>query len=193
MSGGMKIGYARTSTLEQTASLDAQVRALEAEGCSKVFSEQVSSVRVEKRHKLAQALEYVREGDTLVVAKLDRLARSLGHLMTIVEELKAKGVALKIMDQGIDTSSTNGKLILSIFGAVAEFERDCMLDRQREGIAQAKAAGKYKGRKPKAREQTAKVLELQAEGVGPSEIAQRLGIGRSSVYRILSTAQEGQG
>lgn len=193
MPEGMKIGYARTSTLEQTASLDAQVKALEAEGCAKVFSEQVSSVRVEERHKLAQALEYVREGDTLVVAKLDRLARSLGHLMTIVEELKAKGVSLKIMDQGIDTSSTNGKLILSIFGAVAEFERDCMLDRQREGIAQAKAAGKYKGRKPKAREQTAKVLELQAEGVGPSEIAQRLGIGRSSVYRILSTAQEGQG
>lgn len=186
MPEGQKIGYARTSTLDQKASLEAQVRELKAEGCTKVFHEQVSSVDVEARQKLSQALEYVREGDTLVVTKLDRLARSVAHLMTIVADLKAKGVALKIMDQGFDTSTANGKLILSIFGAVAEFERDCMLERQREGIAKAKAEGKYKGRKPTAQAKAQDVMKLKAEGLGPSEIAQRLGIGRTSVYRIIN-------
>jgi len=188
---GHKVGYARTSTLTQEAGLEAQVRDLKAEGCSKVFQEQVSSVDVVGRKQLAEALEYVREGDTLVVTKLDRLARSVVHLMTIVEELKAKGVALRIMDQGIDTGSANGKLILSIFGAVAEFERDCMLERQREGIAKAKAEGKYMGRKPTAQAKAQEVQALQAEGVGATEIAKRLGIGRASVYRIIKSEVPG--
>ena len=183
---GMKIGYARTSTLDQKASIEAQVRQLEAEGCGKVFQEQVSSVDLASRQRLAQALDYVREGDTLVVAKLDRLARSMPHLMGILDQLKAKGASLRIMDQGLDTSTANGKLVLSIFGAVAEFEREIMLERQREGIAKAKAEGKYKGRKPTARARAEEVRKLRAEGLGATVIAQRLGIGRASVYRIIN-------
>lgn len=183
---GQKIGYARTSTVDQEAGLAAQLRDLEAEGCTKVFREQVSSVDLRGRERLAQALEYVREGDILVVTKLDRLARSMRHLMGIVDELRAKGVSLRIMDQGLDTSTTNGKLILSIFGAIAEFERDCMLERQREGIAKAKAEGKYMGRKPTARAKAGDVLRMRDEGASATEIAQRLRIGRASVYRIIN-------
>lgn len=185
MPEGQMIGYARTSTLDQKASLEAQQRELEAAGCAKVYEEQVSSVAVTEREKLTQALDYVREGDTLVVTKLDRLARSMAHLMQIVTDLDAKRVSLKILDQGLDTSTANGKLILNIFGAIAEFERECMLERQREGIAKAKADGKYKGRKPTAQAKAKDVMSLRSEGVGATEIAQRLGIGRASVYRIL--------
>jgi len=130
----------------------------------------------------------VREGDTLVVTKLDRLARSTAHLLQIVETLERKGAALRILDLSIDTSTATGRLMLTMIGAIATFEREMMLERQREGIAKAKAAGKYKGRAPTARAKAAQVQALQAEGVGPSEIARRLGIGRSSVYRMLGSA-----
>lgn len=182
----MLIGYARTSTLDQAAGLEAQMRDLEKVACDRVFTEQVSSVDVKARHKLAEAIDYAREGDTLVVTKLDRLARSTAHLHQITETLTAKGVALRVLDLGIDTGTSVGKLILTVMGGIAEFERSIMLERQREGIAKAKAAGKYTGRKPTARAKASEVLTLKGEGVRPTEIAQRLGIGRASVYRILA-------
>jgi DNA invertase Pin-like site-specific DNA recombinase len=183
------IGYARTSTLHQDAGLNAQLRQLEALGCDKVFSEQVSSVA--DRARLTAALEYVREGDTFAVTKLDRLARSVAHLVEITSELKRKGVALKIVDMGVDTSTPTGRLFLNIVGSIAAFEREIMLERQREGIAAAKAEGRYKGRKPTARAKARDIRKMAADGVGKSEIARRLGIGERSVYRVLAgTAAE---
>ena len=183
----MIVGYARTSTLDQTAGLEAQQRELSGAGCEKVFVEQVSSVDVKARAKLAEALDYIREGDTLVVTKLDRLARSVAHLLEVLEGVDAKGAHLRILSMGIDTGTATGKLMLTLLGGVAEFERSIMLERQREGIAKAKAAGKYKGRKPTARAKAKDVLGLHADGVGATEIARRVGIGRASVYRILQS------
>ena len=182
----MLIGYARTSTIDQKAGLDTQLEELQKIGCDKIFEEQVSSVDIEARTQLAAALDFIREGDTLVVTKLDRLARSVSHLMQILDDLSAKSAHLRILGLGIDTAGPTGKLILTVLGGMAEFERGIMLERQREGIAKAKAAGKYKGRKPTARAKSKEVMDLHDGGTGPSEIARRLGIGRASVYRILS-------
>jgi DNA invertase Pin-like site-specific DNA recombinase len=184
----MLIGYARTSTLDQKASIDAQVRDLKAAGCSKILQEQVSSVDVRNRARLAEALEHIRKGDTLVVTKLDRLARSVRHLFEITETLSDKGAALHILDLGIDTGKPTGKLVLTVLGGIAEFEREIMLERQREGIEKARQAGKYRGRKPTAQAKADQVKALRAQGVGPTAIAKQVGIGRASVYRILSAA-----
>lgn len=189
----MIVGYARTSTLDQKAGLEGQQTELEAAGCEKVFVEQVSSVDVKGRERLAEALEYIRDGDTLVVTKLDRLARSVAHLLEVLEVISSKGASLRILSMGIDTGTATGKLMLTILGGVAEFEREIMLERQREGIAKAKAAGKYKGRKPTARGKADEVLALKLEGVGPTEIARRLGMGRASVYRILNDQKDKAG
>ena len=181
------IGYARTSTAEQEAGLEAQDRDLRAAGCVKLFAERVSSVA--KRAQLEAALDYVRDGDTLVVTKPDRLARSVADLLAIIGRLEAKGVALRVLSMGgteLDTRSATGKLTLTMLGAVAEFERALMLERQREGIAKAKAEGKYLGRVPTAQRQAEAVRRMKAEGVRPVDIARRLGIGRASVYRILA-------
>ena len=186
----MLIGYARTSTLDQKASVEAQRSALLELGCEKVFAEQVSSVDLKERAALAEALEFVREGDTLVVTKLDRLARSVQHLLDILSDLDKRGAHLRIVGLGIDTSTPTGKLLLTMLGGIAEFEREIMLERQREGIARAKAAGKYKGRKPTARAKADEVFALHDDGKGATEIARVLGIGRASVYRILGGAQE---
>jgi DNA invertase Pin-like site-specific DNA recombinase len=180
----MQIGYARSSTLDQEAGYQAQIKALKAAGCEKVFAEKISSVA--KRVQLEAALEYARQGDALVVTKLDRLARSVAHLVSIGERLEAKGVALKVLEQAIDTSTPTGRLMFNMLGAIAQFERELMLERQREGIAKAKAEGKYKGRAPTARVKSAEVQRLHKEGVGPTEIARRLQIGRASVYRALA-------
>lgn len=188
----MLVGYARTSTLDQVAGLEAQERDLAAAGCEKIFVEQVSSVDVRAREKLAEALSFVREGDTLMVTKLDRLARSVAHLMEVLAVLNEKGAALRVLNLGIDTGTPTGKLMLTMLGGVAEFEREIMLERQREGIAKAKAAGKYKGRKPTAREKSEDVLRLHAEGIGATEIAKRAGVGRASVYRILADKKAGK-
>ncbi|MGK7754378.1 MULTISPECIES: recombinase family protein [unclassified Roseovarius] len=189
----MIVGYARTSTLDQKAGLEAQQTELKAAGCEKVFVEQVSSVDVKARERLAEALDYVREGDTLVVTKLDRLARSVAHLLEVLEVISSKGASLRILSMGIDTGTATGKLMLTILGGVAEFEREIMLERQREGIAKAKAAGKYKGRKPTARAKADEVMALKSDGVGPAEIARRLGMGRASVYRILNDQKDRAG
>lgn len=177
------IGYARTSTLEQVAGFEAQRRALAGMGCTKVFAEQVSSV--EKRPQLDACLDYLREGDTLVVTKLDRLARNVTHLGQIVATLTSKGVSLRILDLGIDTATPTGKLMLNLMGSIAQFEREMMLERQREGIAKAKGEGRYKGRKPTAMAQSDTIKQLAGEGLTKTAIAQRLGVSERSVYRAL--------
>lgn len=180
----MLIGYARTSTVEQEAGLEAQLRDLTEQGCEKVFSERVSSVA--RRDQLEAALDFCREGDTLMVTKLDRLARSVADLVSITARLGEKEASLRVLALNLDTSSPTGKLMLNLLGSVAQFEREIMLERQREGIAKAKAEGRYKGRKPTARAKAPEVAALAEEGVKPVEIARRLGIGRSSVYRVLA-------
>lgn len=143
----MLIGYARTSTTEQVNGLEAQREALKAIGCDRMYDEQASATG--PRKALSEALGYVRDGDVLVVTKLDRLARSVVHLGEIVAGLEAKSVGLRILDLGLDTTTATGKLMLNVLGSVAQFEREMMLERQRDGIAKAKAQGKYKGRKPR--------------------------------------------
>jgi DNA invertase Pin-like site-specific DNA recombinase len=180
---GMTIGYARTSTLEQQAGFEAQIRDLQAAGAQKLFREQVSSVGT--RPQLDACLDYIREGDTLIVTRLDRLARSTAHLLEIVKTIETKGAALRILDLNVDTATATGRLMLTLIGAIAAFERELMLERQREGIAKAKAAGRYKGRAPTARAKLDQIRSLRAEGIGATQIARRLGIGRASVYRLL--------
>lgn len=182
----MLVGYARTSTLEQGAGLDAQIRDLKGVGCKKLFQEQVSSVG--HRTQLEAALEFCREGDTLVVTKLDRLARSVTHLGRLLEHLTEKGVALRILSMGVDTGTPTGKLMLNVMASVAQFEREMMLERQREGIARAKGEGKYKGRKPTARARAEEVLALRAQGLSMDAIAAQLGIGKGSVVRVIKGA-----
>ena len=189
----MIVGYARTSSLAQVAGLEAQERDLSAAGCDKIFREQVSSVA--ERQQLEAALDYLREGDSICVTKIDRLARSVGDLLAIVARLEAKRVSLRVLsisgNQTLDTSTSIGRLMLSVIGAVGQAEREAMLERQREGIMKAKREGRYKGRVPTARRQAAEVARLKAEGVRPSEIASKLGIGRASVYRVLGSQAAG--
>ena len=183
------IGYARTSTIEQTAGLDAQIRDLKAAGCCErdIYKEQVSSVgeRAELELVLSRIL---RAGDTLIVHRLDRLARSTFDLLDIVKRLKAAGAALRVLDSPIDTASPYGELILTIIGAIAQFERQIMLARQREGIEAAKRKGKYRGRKPTVRVQAAEITRLHEQGMSNAEIARELGVHRSNVGRVLAGA-----
>lgn len=180
----MLVGYARTSTLEQVAGFEAQSTALTAAGCERVFKEQVSSVA--HRPQLEEALRFVRAGDTLVVTKLDRLARSVTHMGQIVEDLAGRGVSLRILDLGLDTSTATGQLMLNVLGSVAQFERSMMLERQREGIAKAKDEGRYKGRTPTAMKQADHIRALAAEGMTRKAIAEKLGVSERSVYRAIA-------
>lgn len=184
---GALVGYARTSTVEQEAGLHAQVTELQAAGATKVFQEHVSSVDAQ-RPQLRAALDWCRDGDTFIVTRPDRLARSVADLLRIVEDLKARNVAVRIMSMGVDTSTATGTLILQVLGAVSEFERSVMLERQRHGIAKAKAAGRYKGRAPTARARTPEVLRMKAEGKTVAQIAEAVGISRASVYRAFAEA-----
>lgn len=179
----MIVGYARTSTMDQQAGLEAQLRDLEAIGVERIYKEQTSSVG--QRTALADALAFCRAGDTFTITKIDRLARSVTHLWEIVRQLEEKEVALRILNLGLDTNTPTGKLMLTVMGGVAEFERSMMLERQREGIAKAKAEGRYKGRKPTARAKAAEVAALAADGLSLQKIATQLGIGKASVHRIL--------
>ena len=176
------IGYARVSTEDQH--IDAQLEQLHQAGCKKIYKEKASGVQVD-HPQLAAMLDYVREGDTVVACKLDRIARSTKHLLEIVETLESKGVAFRVLNINLDTSSPTGKLMLTMLGAIATFEREMMLERQREGIAKAKEKGKYKGRKPTAREKAGQVVKLIAEGRTKDAVAKELGIGVASVYRIV--------
>lgn len=177
------IGYARVSSTGQ--SLDVQRDQLHAAGCSKIFEEKRSGLSQDGRAQLAMALDYVREGDAFMVTRLDRLARSITDLRQIVDRLTVKGVAFRALQQGdLDTSSSNGRLMLNMLGAFAEFEADLRKERQREGIEKAKAAGVYVGRK--ATVPSDEIRRLRAEGIMPTEIAKRLKVGRASVYRALA-------
>lgn len=185
----MIIGYARTSTTDQLAGLEAQKRDLQAAGAERVFSERVSSIAT--RPELRECLAFLREGDVLAVTKPDRLARSTADLLAIEADLTKRGIDLIVLSMGgerLDTRNPTSKLMLTILAGVATWEREIMLERQREGIAKAKADGKYLGRK--ATIDAAGVLALKAAGVGPAEIAKRLGVARSSVYRVLEGAKE---
>lgn len=177
------IGYARVSSSGQ--SLEVQRDQLLAAGCTRIFEEKRSGLSQDGREQLALALDYVRDGDVLIVTRLDRLARSITDLRQIVDRLTAKEVGFRALQQGdLDTSTSNGRLMLNMLGAFAEFEADLRRERQREGIDRAKANGIYKGRKPTV--PVDEVRKLKAEGVAPTEIAKRLNVGRASVYRALA-------
>jgi DNA invertase Pin-like site-specific DNA recombinase len=175
-------GYARVSTFDQDLSI--QRTALKAAGCEVIRAEKASGTRRDGRTELQVLLDFLRAGDTLVVTRIDRLARSLKDLQDIVHELKAKGVALKATEQPVDTGTATGKAFLDMLGVFAEFETNLRRERQLEGINAAKARGVYKGRKPSI--DAVEVLRLRSEDqLGPAAIARRLGIGRASVYRVL--------
>jgi DNA invertase Pin-like site-specific DNA recombinase len=177
-----KIGYARVSTFEQD--LDVQIAALKAAGCDVVRAEKRSGTSTQGRDELRTLLDFIRAGDVLMVTRIDRLARSIGDLQDIVRELKAKGATLRATEQPIDTSTAAGKAFLDMLGVFAEFETNLRRERQMEGIAAAKLRGVYKGRPPSI--DADKVAALKAEGLGATEIAKRLGVGRASVYRVLA-------
>jgi DNA invertase Pin-like site-specific DNA recombinase len=174
-------GYARVSTNDQD--LTTQIEALKAAGCDPIRHEKRSGTSRADRTELDTLLAFLRKGDTLVVTRIDRLARSVADLQDVVRELKAKGAHLKATEQPIDTSTAVGKAFLDMLGVFAEFETNLRRERQMEGIAKAKAEGVYKGRKPSI--DAARVRALAAEGLGATEIARRLSIGRASVYRML--------
>jgi DNA invertase Pin-like site-specific DNA recombinase len=177
----MLYGYARVSSVDQ--SLTVQEHALKAAGCRTIRSEKVTGTTREGRTELAILLDFIRESDTLVVTRIDRLARSIGDLQDIVRALRAKGAMLKATEQPIDTGTAAGKCFLDMLGVFAEFETNLRRERQMEGIAKAKAAGVYKGRRPTIG--LDEVRELRDKGLGATEIAKRLKIGRASVYRVL--------
>ena len=182
----MLIGYARTSTVDQRAGLEAQMAELKAAGVEELFVEQVSSVQ--RRDELEKALKFVRKGDTLVVTKLDRLARSIPDLVRITGTLEEKQATLRILAMNLDTNTPTGRLLLNLVGSVAQFEREIMLERQREGVAKARAEGKYRGRAPTARAKSKDVIAKFKADQRPTDIARSIGIGRASVYRILNEA-----
>jgi DNA invertase Pin-like site-specific DNA recombinase len=180
------LGYARTSTADQNAGLEAQERDLRAAGCEKVWSEQVSSVA--QREQLKALLGFAREGDVLMVTKPDRLARSTAELLAIEADLSRRGIGLMVLSMGgtpLDTRNPTSKLMLTILAGVATWEREVMLERQREGIAKAKAEGHYKGRAPTVARQGNEIRAMAAAGEKPAHVARRLGVARSSVYRVL--------
>src|SRR5471030_2381311 len=177
-------GYARVSTLDQDLAI--QRAALKAAGCEVIRAEKASGTRRDGRTELQLLLDFLRAGDTLVVTRIDRLARSLKDLQDIVHELKSRGVALRATEQPIDTGTAAGKAFLDMLGVFAEFETNLRRERQLEGIAQAKARGVYRGRKPSV--DIAEVRRLrEQDGLGPTAIASQLGIGRASVYRALGS------
>jgi DNA invertase Pin-like site-specific DNA recombinase len=176
-----KIGYARVSTTDQD--LSGQEEALRAAGCDVVRKEKVSGTSREGRSELATVLEFLRPGDTLVVTRIDRLARSIGDLQDIVRSIREKGAALQATEQPVDTSTAAGKAFLDMLGVFAEFETNLRKERQMEGIERAKAKGVYKGRPAKIDGE--RVRQLRDQGMGASEIARAMGIGRASVYRVL--------
>ncbi|MEG3153463.1 recombinase family protein [Sphingomonas sp. RB1R13] len=181
--GRLLVGYGRVSSASQ--SVDIQQEALAQAGCEKVFAEKMSGRSTTDREQLALAIDFVREGDTLVVTRLDRLARSVGDLHRIIEKLTAKGVAFRCINQsGVDTGSSTGRLMLAMLGAVAAFENDIRRERQMEGVAKAKLRGAYRGRPPSIKPDD--VRELHAQGLGATEIANRLNIAWASVCRALA-------
>jgi DNA invertase Pin-like site-specific DNA recombinase len=178
---GSVYGYARVSTTGQDLGLQREV--LERAGCTAIREEKVSGTSRKGRSELQILMEFLRKGDTLMVTRIDRLARSIKDLQDIVHELKAKGVALKATEQPIDTGSAAGKCFLDMLGVFAEFETNLRRERQMEGIAKAKAAGVYKGRPVTV--DRAGIIKARAEGLQPRTIARYFGCALSTVYEAL--------
>jgi len=178
------IGYARVSSTGQ--SLDVQLEKLEKYGCTKVYKEKRSGTTA-NRPELRTCLDYLREGDTLVITKLDRMARSTNHLTTISGDLKKRGVDLVVIDQKIDTSSPTGKLLFNVLASIAEFETDIRAERQTDGIAKAKANGVQFGAKAKlTTEQVTELQQRRASGEKIKDLMSAYGISKATIYRLLS-------
>jgi DNA invertase Pin-like site-specific DNA recombinase len=186
----MRYGYARCSSVQQDTSI--QINALKKEGCEIIREERVSGTSLKGRAELEILLEFLREGDELVVTRIDRLARSIFDLQVIVKLLEDKGVSLHCTEQPVDTSSAVGKCFLQMLGVFAEFETNLRKERQMEGIAKAKAEGRYNGRPPKIDRE--KVVDLATkQGLSNAQIAKELNISRGSVYNILYKWEEENG
>jgi len=189
-----KYGYARTSTVEQVAGLADQVAKLKEAGCTDqtIYQEQISSVKMADRVEFAKVLAKLTKGDVLVFTSLSRVARSMIHMIEIEAAVAAAGASIQILDMNVDTSTPQGRLTFNLFSSIAQFERENMLERQKVGIAAAKAEGKYAGRAPTAQAKAAKVLSLHAKGLSKQDIAKSCEIGVASVYRILKAAPAAQ-
>ena len=179
----MKYGYARVSSSGQDLTI--QVEALTKAGCETIRQEKVSGTSTEGRDELNTLLDFLRDGDELVVTRVDRLARSIRDLQNIVYDLDKKGVVLSATEQPIQTNTSAGKCFLDMLGVFSEFETNLRKERQMEGIAKAKERGVYKGRKPSV--DVEQVKALKESGLGASAIAKEMGIGRASVYRALGS------
>lgn len=177
-------GYARVSTNDQDLGL--QEATLRAAGCEMIRSEKKSGTTTSGRTELQTLMEFSRKGDTIVVTRIDRLARSIADLAVLVRTLEEKGVALRATEQPIDTSTAAGRCFLQMLGVFAEFETNLRRERQLEGIAKAKAAGVYAGKGRPASVPAERIREMQANGMGPSAIAKELGVSRMSVHRALN-------
>jgi len=175
------VGYARVSSSSQ--SLDIQMGQLHEAGAEKVFAEKQTGTSTLERDELARALDWVREGDVFVVTRLDRLARSLVDLRGIIDRLVAKGVSFRCLQQAIDTTTSEGRLMLNMLGSFAEFETDLRRERQMEGIAKAKAEGKFRGGVPKADVSNDEIVRLRAAGMTPRQIGLKLGVHKTTILR----------
>ena len=180
----MKVGYARVSTLDQN--LDLQTDALKKEGCKEIFEDHASGAKAD-RDGLRKALEFMREGDTLVVWKLDRLGRSLKHLIDVINRLNDNKMYFKSVQESIDTASSGGKLIFHVFGALAEFERDMIRERTLAGIEAAKQRGRIGGRPKKLDEKMVEFARsmLDDKSNTVTDVCKALGITKSTLYRYL--------
>ena len=176
------LGYARVSTLHQSP--DMQTMALTEAGAERIWTDRMSGAR-DDRPELAALLDYARRGDVLMVWRLDRLGRSLPHLLTVASDLQARGVELRSLTEAIDTTTAGGRLIFHVFGAVAEFERAIAAERTAAGVAAARAAGRHPGRPGLTADTIAAVQALDEAGTPRAQIARTLDISRSSVYRCL--------
>lgn len=181
----MIIGYARVSSTGQN--LDIQIEKLTNAGCEKIFQEKESGKSSDNRHELNKAIDFAREGDVLVITKLDRLARSMNDLTSLTNELNNKGVGFIVVDQDIDTTTPTGKLLFNILGSLAEFERDLIKARCAEGIERAKAKGVKLGRKPTITDEISQSIkeDVEINNISKTEVAKKYGVSRQTVYRVL--------
>lgn len=184
------VGYVRVSSLDQDTTT--QFERVTGANCEKVFSEKQSGTTTKGRTALTECLEYLREGDSLVITKIDRLARSARDLHNLVHDLTQRGISLMVLDQSIDTSTTHGKAFLGMMATFAEFETNIRKERQLEGIAAAKAKGKYTGRKPTAQNQSSEIMALVEQGFTKTAIAEQVGISVASVYNVMAKVKKQQ-
>ena len=182
------VGYVRVSSLDQDTTT--QLERVQAANCEKVFSEKQSGTTTKGRSELTDCLEYMRAGDSLVITKIDRLARSARDLHNIVHDLEQREISLIVLDQNIDTGTPHGKAFLGMMATFAEFETNIRKERQLEGIAAAKVKGKYNGRKPSAQNKAAEIMTLVEQGTTKAAIAEQVGISVASVYNVINKAKQ---